>query len=332
MRGLTLICAALCIVASPAQAKTYNGMAFAGPTISGDSVVWGTEYSDGSGAVKVGGRIVARFERMTGKGEKRQFGGTPGAVSASPTRMAYTLDDSRQLPGGDGDSGASTVSVQPLVSVDGSPFTNPLGCDAAYVTTAIDGDTVVLGVDDEPPCGGVYVDGRKIAEAEPCQVRIAGPYVAWRTSPCGGSATITVADRVSGAVVASLTPAKGVRTWGVFDLDESGNIVAAEGERVVAFSLADPRRYVLAKKSWSSTVATADGRAAFITVDENVGPERLLLTDLRGKVLERLDRYGKRRWPEGEIALTDRWVAWSVKRDIYDHPTGPGNVFLKRIG
>ncbi len=84
MRGLTLTCAALCIVAAPAQAKTYNGMAFAGPTISGDSVVWGTEYTDGSGAVKVDGRVVARFERMTGDGEKRQFGGTPGAGARRP--------------------------------------------------------------------------------------------------------------------------------------------------------------------------------------------------------------------------------------------------------
>jgi hypothetical protein len=140
-----------------------------------------------------------------------------------------------------------------------------------------------------------------------------------------------VVDRAGGAAVASLSPAKGSRSWGVFDLDERGNIVAAEGDRVVTFSLTDPRRHVLAKRSWSSTVATAGGRAAFITVDENVGPERLLLTDLSGKVLKRLDRYGERRWPEGEIALTDRWVAWSVKRDIYDHPTGPGNVLKKKL-
>ncbi len=330
MRALTSALLILLVAASPAAAKTYNGMAFAGPTISGDSVVWGTEYSDGSGAVKVDGRIVARFERMTGKGERRQFGGTPGAVSASATRLAYTLDESRQLPGGDGDSGGSEASVQPLVSTGGA-FTNPLGCAGAYATTAADGDTVVIGMNGESPCGGVYLDGRKIASDDPCQVRIAGPYVAWRTAPCGGSGKLVIADRATGAAVASLTPAKGARAWGEFDLDERSNVVAAEGGRVVAFSLADPRRRVLAKAAWSSTVATAGGRAAFITVDEDVGPKRLLLTDLNGKVLKRLDRYGKRRWPEGEIALTDRWVAWSVKRDVYDHPTGPGNVFLKKL-
>src|SRR5690349_15162897 len=111
MRALTSALLILLAAASPAAAERYNGMAFAGPTISGDSVVWGTEYSDGSGAVKVDGRIVARFERMTGTGERRRFGGTPGAVSASATRLAYTLDESRQLPGGDGDSGGSEASV-----------------------------------------------------------------------------------------------------------------------------------------------------------------------------------------------------------------------------
>ncbi len=150
------------------------------------------------------------------------------------------------------------------MSVGGAPFTNPLGCDGAYVTTAVDGDTVVIGVKGQSPCGGVYVDGRKLAEADPCQVRIAGPYVAWRDGACGGSDRLVVADRAGGTVLASLKPARGARSWGEFDLDERGNVVAAEGDRVVAFSLADPRRHVLAEKTWSSTVATAGGRAAFI--------------------------------------------------------------------
>ncbi len=56
-----------------------------------------------------------------------------------------------------------------------------------------------------------------------------------------------------------------------------------------------------------------------------------MLADLTGKVLKRLDRHGKRRWPGGEIALTDRWAAWSVKRATYDEPTGPGSVFVKKL-
>jgi hypothetical protein len=328
---LTFMLLLLLVAASPAAAKTYNGMAFAGPTISGDSVAWGTVYSDDSGAVKIDGRIVARFEAPTGNDRGRGFGGVPGAVGFSPTRLIYALADTRRLPGGDGDSGGSTLRVTPLLSVGGGGFINPLGCTGPYVSTAVDGDTVLVGVDSQPPCTGVYLDGRKIAEGDPCQVRIAGPYIAWRDGSCGGSEQLVVADRATGAVVAKFPAPSLRRSWGVFDLDEQGNIVAVLGGRVVAFSLAAPKPRVLAKGTWSSTIATAGGRAAFISLDENVGPERLLLVDLNGKVLKRLDRYGKRRWPEGEIALTDRWVAWSVKRTSYDHPTGPGNVYFKRL-
>ena len=66
-------------------------------------------------------------------------------------------------------------------------------------------------------------------------------------------------------------------------------------------------------------------------MDANSGPDRLLLIDLKGKVVKRLDRYDQRRWPQGEIALTDRWIAWSVKRATYEEPVGPGNVFLKKL-
>jgi len=330
MRGLiiTLVCL---VVAAPASAKTYNGMAFAGPTIAGDSLAWGTVYSDSSGAVKVDGRIVARFDAPVGKGRDRGFGGVPGAIGFSPTRLVYALADSRDLPGGDGDSGASTLNVTPMLSTGGGAFTNPLPCTGPYVSTAVDGDTVLIGVSTQPPCAGVYLDGRKISDVSPCQVRIAGPSIAWREGPCGGSPMITVADRATGTVLASFARPSLRRSWGAFDLDERGNIVATQGERLVAFSLAAPTPRVLAARASDRSVATAGGRAAYITVDETFGEDRLLLVDLEGNVLRRLERYGERRLPQGEIALTDRWVAWSVKRTTYDHPTGPGNVFLKTL-
>jgi hypothetical protein len=87
-----LACAALCLLAPAASAKTYGGMAAAGTAISGDSVVWGAEYRDGGGAVKVDGRVVTRFERAQGKRRSRSFTGVPGAVSASPTRLVDTLN------------------------------------------------------------------------------------------------------------------------------------------------------------------------------------------------------------------------------------------------
>jgi len=334
---MRLTCALLLFLAaaSPAAAKTYNGMAFAGPTISGDSVAWGTEYSDGTGAVKVDGRIVARFDRLTGAGEKRQFGGTPGALSASATRMAYTLDDSRQLPGGDGDSGASEVRVQPYVSVGGAPFANPLGpgCVAGYVSTAIEGDTVVIAINGNDACAGVYIDGRKVSEASDVrQVRIAGPYVAWEEWPGGAGTAITIADAATGAVLRRF-PAPPNQRFDAFDLDERGNVFTSTGRdasRLVTFNLTAPRPRTLAKRIWGR-VAAAGGRVAYITPTKTSGPDRLLLIDLQGKVLKRLDRFHDRRQPEGEIALTDRWVAWSVKRTSYEHPTGPGNVYFKKL-
>ena len=78
-------------------------------------------------------------------------------------------------------------------------------------------------------------------------------------------------------------------------------------------------------------MAIAAGRVAYISADADSGPDRLVLTDLTGNVLRRLEHYGRRRWPEGELALTDRWAAWSVKRATYDEPTGPGNVFLQAL-
>ena len=58
---LTFALMLLLLTASPAAAKTYNGMAFAGPTISGDRVAWGTEYSDSTGAVKVDGSSIVNL-------------------------------------------------------------------------------------------------------------------------------------------------------------------------------------------------------------------------------------------------------------------------------
>ena len=50
------------------------------------------------------------------------------------------------------------------------------------------------------------------------------------------------------------------------------------------------------------------------------------MADLNGKVLKRLERYNKRRWPAGEIALTERRVAWSVRGGRNEEIHAPGNV------
>ena len=141
----------------PRTPRPTAGWPAAGPAIAGDSVLWGTEYSDGSGAVKLDGRIVARFQPMTGKGERRQFGGVPGAISASPSGIAYVLAESRETSGG-GDFGSGTSQASPFLSLAGAPFANPLGCDGSYVSTAVEGDNVAIAVNGSAPCGGVYLN------------------------------------------------------------------------------------------------------------------------------------------------------------------------------
>ena len=210
---LALACVVLCLVAPSAGAKTYGGMASAGPAISGDSVVWGAEYSDGSGAVKVDGRVVTRFERAAGQAPQpvlhRRAG--RGKRLSHPARV-----HPRRLTGhprGQRLAWESRARFTPLVSAAGGPFTNPLGCTTGdNITTAVDGDTVVLGVMGRQPCAGVYVDGRKIdTRGESRQVRIAGPYVAWLDAP--GGDRITVADRATGAVIATYPATPGRRSW-----------------------------------------------------------------------------------------------------------------------
>jgi hypothetical protein len=316
-----LACLLFLLTATPAAAKTYNGRADAGPAIAGDSVLWGHENRNGSGYVMRDGKPIGGFPAPKGSRQRRVFGGVPGAIGASPTRVAYVLDD--QTVSGHDDVVGIAVSVGVRVAVDGGPFTDPLRCTGAYMSTAVEGDTVALGVVSQSACAGIYVNGRKFAEAESTQVRLAGPYVAWVGYP--NWQTITVAEVSTGTVLASF-PGR----WDAFDLDEQGNIVAIGRRGLVAWSLSDPRQRVLDRRPWDTVVATAAGRVAYIA---NRGRDRaaLILADLDGRPLRRLERYGPRRWPVGEIALTDRRVAWSVRSGRNEDITAPGTVRTTRF-
>ena len=338
MRGLTVaILSALGVVGAPAvaAADTVKGLANAGPALAGDTVVWGQEYADGRAAIYARApgqpaRAVLRLAAVKGKGHKRDFGGIPGALSASPTRLAYALQDSVATRHSS-DSVGIEASVKAQLSIAGGAFTDPLGCAGAYVTTAAEGDVVAIGVNGQPPCAGVWIAGapaRRIsATTEVRQVRLAGPWVAWLEGTGGIGRQITVADVATGAKVATFPATSPRRAWQVFDLDDRGTFVAATGAEVVTFTLTDRRPRVIARRIWSSTVATAGGRVAYIAQNRRSGPGRLLLTDLTGRVLRRLDRYGPARRPTGEVALTNRRAAWSVLRTRDENTlVGPGSV------
>src|SRR3954449_10557502 len=126
LRGL--ICGGLCVLAAapPAAAETVaNTIASAGPALAGDTVVWGYEFPDGRAALlsrapAAKAVTLRRYSAVHGKGHRRDFGGVPGAVSASSTRVAYALQNSvtRQTSS---DTVESLVSVSPRLSV-GGPF------------------------------------------------------------------------------------------------------------------------------------------------------------------------------------------------------------------
>jgi hypothetical protein len=338
LRGL--ICGGLCVLAAApaAAAKTVaNTIADAGPALAGDTVVWGYEFPDGRAALlsrSPGAKTVTlrRYTAVHGTGHLRDFGGVPGAVSASSTRVAYALQNSVTRQTGS-DTVSTRASVSPRLSVGGGPFINPLHCKGSYVSTAVEGDTVALGIQGEDACNGIWVVGhpsRRInATDAPRQVRAAGHWVAWLSAPGGSGDSITVADITTGAIVANFPNPH--HTWQVFDLDAQGNIVAFDANKLVAFTITDPTQRVLARGAWSTTVATAGGRVAYVTA-HNFHPDRLVVSDLSGHVVKRVDRYTSARRPTGEIALTETRIAWSVLRARNpDVIRGPGSVLTERL-
>ncbi len=338
IRGLML--SALCVLAAapPAAAETVaNTIAGAGPALAGDTVFWGYEYPDGRAALfsrAPGAKTVTlrRYSAVHGKGHRRDFGGVPGAVSASSTRVAFALQDSVTRQTGS-DTSATYASVSPRLSLGGGPFINPLQCQGVYVSTAVDADTVALGIQGEDACNGIWLVGhpsRRInATDDPRQVRVAGQYVAWLNAPGGGGDDITVADITTGAVVANFPNPR--HTWQEFDLDAQGNIVALDDNKVVAFTVSDPHQRVLARNAWSTTIATAGGRVAYITT-HNYHADRLVVSDLSGKVVKAVYRYPAKAEPTGEIALTETRVAWSVLLDPDPSAIrGPGKVLTESL-
>jgi hypothetical protein len=345
VRGLTIavLCALAVVGAGPhtAAAESVSGLAFAGPALAGETVVWGQEFPDGRAAVfsRAPGepvRAVQRLGAVTGRGHRRDFGGIAGALSASPTRIAYALQDS-VIRQDSSDSFSTEVSVEAQLSIGGAKFSNPLGCDGAYVSTAAEGDVVAVGVVSRDPCGGVWIAGspaRRIsATPQIRQVRLAGPWVAWIEDVEGGGRRLMVADVATGATVATFDAPDPRSMLEGFDLDDRGTVVAASGETLIAFTVSDTRARVLVRHIWNTTPATANGRVAYISQRDG-RPDRLLLAGLSGRVLRRLDRYGPARQPVGEIALTDGRAAWSVLRargDLYGLRKPRGSVLTVRL-
>jgi hypothetical protein len=307
------MCALLAWSAPPARAAAHTprGVAYAGPALAGGAVVWGEMYPDRSGAVlaRTAGsvHVLTRLPRMRGKGNLRSFGGIPGALSASPGRVAFALEESHSERLGN-DVVGTVGRVRPRVATPGGRFTDALPhCHAGYVSTAADAGSLAVAMVGGN-CEGVWLDGRRLATtADLRQVRLAGPYVAWLEWPGGDArvARVTVADGATGTPAATFTaPELGGSIWR-FALDAAGDVVVALVDgRVVVTSVGDRTPRTIAHGA--TQVAAAGGRVLYIA------HRRLVLAGLDGRVQRTLERYGPRRQPVGEVALTADRAAWSV--------------------
>jgi hypothetical protein len=338
-----------------ADAGPVQRLAAAGPALGDRSIVWGEEYRDGSLAVvrkRLGQRaeVIRRIAAPNGKDRQRSFLGVPGALSASEHWIAYGLDDAKVVA--DGDSVSIEANARAFASRNGGAFRDVLPqCDgAAYISTASDGDGVAIG---QPgaTCDGKFATRVWLIEGgEPPrliyesaeehvgmrQVQLAGPWIAWSEGGSGGGDTkITVARRATGEVVSRLTTKDfaGGHGFSAFDIDDDGNVVALSGPQprcyyvcVTVRSVTGQTTRTISRRAIGGKVAIAGGRIAYVG-QRRLHPTRLIITRLDGRVVRRLDRFGRSRRPLHDLALTDDRVAWAVLKSAGDEvPDAPGGI------
>ena len=343
-----------------AQRLPVQQLAFAGPALAGDAVVWGEEYRDGSLAVirrRPGSRpaVVHRIAAPTGKNRERHFLGLPGALSASAAWTAYGLDDA--IVTSDGDSVSAEANARGFAARRGEGFhdVQPTCGGAAYIATASDGDATAFG-QTSADCDGragarVWLLERdaaprliyQSAEAHTGlrQVQLAGGWIAWSEGGSGaGDTQISVADRTSGTIVARLRPRDfaGGRSFMAFDIDADGTVVALSGPQprcyyvcVSWLNLRDRRAHTIARRALDGSVAIAGGRIAYVS-QRRLFARRLIVARRDGRVVRRLGRFGRSPRPIGDLALTSRRVAWAVlHRDGDVVPGAPGSIHNVRL-
>jgi hypothetical protein len=70
---------------------------------------------------------------------------------------------------------------------------------------------------------------------------------------------------------------------------------------------------------------------AYVSV-RGLGAGRLIVADLAGKTIRRLDRFSRSRRPIGDLALTDSRIAWAALATDGDlKPGAPGTIRSARL-
>jgi hypothetical protein len=339
---------------SQSPPQPVSGKAVAGPALAGEAVVWGEEYADGSLAVvrRAAGtapEVVHRIAAPDDENGDRSFYGLPGAVSASERWIGYAMDDAIWESDG-GDSVSSELRGRAYGSLDGGEFRSLLPCgDAAYVSTAADGDALAIGLDGAT-CNGRdgtwvwLVEGTEQPKAVYLhegflalrQVQVAGPYVAWSEGGSGGGdVRIRVARRSDGEQIAVLRPSDfgGRRTFEAFDIDARGNVAALTGRcDYTCLHIRNVnnggRPRTLARNA-GGRVAVDGGRVAY------VAGNRVVVRTLKGRLKRSFGRFTRTRQPRGELALAGGRLAWSVlsgaRPPEAENPKVRGRVRVERI-
>lgn len=324
------------LVATIASAVALSHTAVAGPAIAGDAVLWGEKRAPDGLVLKEwkrGGRprALRRIPALPGKRRYRDFGGVPGGVSGSERWKVYVRVDSHVTAQGS-DFSASTGTARPFASRDGGPFRQlvpecPRG--AFYLSTAADGDTVVVGMTDSK-CAGVRRDGRVwlVDGDEPARlihesgggvihVEIEGPWIAWAE---GQDRDIAVAERATGKVVARYTAKdfqRGARGIDSFGIDAAGNVAAATGPQprcyyacVTVRNVDGSLKRTLTRRA--SDVEIADGRVAWVTARRDDPRGHIKVVGLDGRSVGRYGRFNRRRSKTAELALSETRLAWAT--------------------
>ena len=143
---------------------------------------------------------------------------------------------------------------------------------ARYISTAVEGDTVAFAVNGRPPCGGVYINGRKISDrcddaSGHARRSVRGLARAARRR----RRSITVADVATGAIVATF-PA-GARLGRVRHRRARQHRRRAEQRARRVHPHRPDASACWRKAPWSSSVATAGGRVAYISPTTSDRPE-----------------------------------------------------------